>query len=892
MAYARLLVAGLMLTAATAVHADNFEWQGDSTNWSNGQDNWINTTNLTDFFGFPNNSSDTANVDQPGNDATLTSNITVGNLNISNGGDVRNSTYVLNVTGATTLGGAGSDLFITNSPFIIDFETTDFTINNGGEFSMSNAGVQTNDRFDINVGALVYGTGLIRTAGNSVVTNDGEISATGGTLTISRPSGSTTIDPDGTNGAGFLTVSANSGLIINTPLSDSVFNGTATVNQQGTLSIADNWSLGSGGSLSFQGSSGLSFLDGGGFTNNTLVTVDTPNAGGRFVNASYQQTNGAVLDVTADSNVQFFTPTQFDIGSQINLGNSASLLFFGNASLADASTITFGSMSQWFIQAGTTTLNDPTGTFDWDNVFGNSETVIHSGAALNITVSQIDLGVGPTSNKHDGIITVKGGGSSDGQLAVDIAADEWQTAGTFNLEGGVVGGDRLSVAGFFNVQNAGTGSSAGEMYVDVHFDNGAILNIQPGNELILRRNVRFEPGSFLTAINGILHLDGTSSIFNGPDALGSGKIVNSSLTEIDDDTIWTVNEVDLDGDDELGSVTVNAGYHLTINAHITDPVDTLILLDEADLTINSPSFEWTMHGPLRAFGPVNISGSNLRVEQSGVAGGLHASSGVTTVNAGLTVLSTGRIDVGSGDTLILNGFSQFLDGSIEGSGQIIANNILILGDGTSLSPDLTINAGTLVIGDSPGIVSPYEYTQNSTGTIEIELGGASPGSGYDQMLVLTSASLSGVIDLDLIYSYIPTPYVQHTILRAGGALTGQFNQVQGVTQFELPANQGLAVTYDYGTEKVFVTAALLGDTNLDMQINIGDLTILASNFGNSSPTWSQGDFNGDGLVNIGDLTILAGNFGSSVTSPSATNVPEPASLVLLITAGLGVLRRR
>ena len=82
-----------------------------------------------------------------------------------------------------------------------------------------------------------------------------------------------------------------------------------------------------------------------------------------------------------------------------------------------------------------------------------------------------------------------------------------------------------------------------------------------------------------------------------------------------------------------------------------------------------------------------------------------------------------------------------------------------------------------------------------------------------------------------------------------------------------------------------------GDANRDQTVNIGDLTLLAGSFGTSGKTWQQGDFNGDGLVNIGDLTILAGNFGNSVTSPSATTVPESASAILLAGLLAGLLRR-
>lgn len=84
----------------------------------------------------------------------------------------------------------------------------------------------------------------------------------------------------------------------------------------------------------------------------------------------------------------------------------------------------------------------------------------------------------------------------------------------------------------------------------------------------------------------------------------------------------------------------------------------------------------------------------------------------------------------------------------------------------------------------------------------------------------------------------------------------------------------------------------VGDANLDGLVNIGDLTLLAGNFGLApgALAWTQGDFNNDGLINIGDLTILAGSFGLT-TAPSATTVPEPASLLLLALGATIVVRR-
>jgi hypothetical protein len=56
---------------------------------------------------------------------------------------------------------------------------------------------------------------------------------------------------------------------------------------------------------------------------------------------------------------------------------------------------------------------------------------------------------------------------------------------------------------------------------------------------------------------------------------------------------------------------------------------------------------------------------------------------------------------------------------------------------------------------------------------------------------------------------------------------------------------------------------LAGDANDDNAVDVGDLGILAANYGKTSGAiWSQGDFNDDGAVDVGDLGILAANYGT------------------------------
>jgi hypothetical protein len=54
-----------------------------------------------------------------------------------------------------------------------------------------------------------------------------------------------------------------------------------------------------------------------------------------------------------------------------------------------------------------------------------------------------------------------------------------------------------------------------------------------------------------------------------------------------------------------------------------------------------------------------------------------------------------------------------------------------------------------------------------------------------------------------------------------------------------------------------------GDANKDRAVDVGDLGILAANYGTTSgATWAKGDFNCDGAVDVGDLGILAANYGT------------------------------
>lgn len=175
-------------------------------------------------------------------------------------------------------------------------------------------------------------------------------------------------------------------------------------------------------------------------------------------------------------------------------------------------------------------------------------------------------------------------------------------------------------------------------------------------------------------------------------------------------------------------------------------------------------------------------------------------------------------------------------------------------------------------------------TFQSNSELVVVLGAGSEAAAY-QIEVGGTASLDGNVDVETEAGYVPLPGTSFTLIDANSR-TGTFDNAT-ISDVAGYAGLWMDVTYTGGLVEV-TSDALDGDANLDGTVNIGDLTLLAGNFGGTS-NWLGGDFNDDGDVNIGDLTLLAGQFGNSI-APVA--VPEPASVALLVLGGLALIRRR
>ena len=224
-----------------------------------------------------------------------------------------------------------------------------------------------------------------------------------------------------------------------------------------------------------------------------------------------------------------------------------------------------------------------------------------------------------------------------------------------------------------------------------------------------------------------------------------------------------------------------------------------------------------------------------------------------------------------------------------GGGSVLGLGGTITGDG-AIGGDLANSAATVAPGNSPGTLTiTGDFSQGALGTLAIELAGTASGE-FDVLEVLGSAALGGSLDITELYT--PGGADSWTILTAAGGITGSFDTITAGYEVSL-ANGDTELVLSLGG------ALLPGDANGDGCVDDLDLTALAVHWQQSTNLWENGDFNGDGIVDDLDLTALAVNWqqgcgggGSFAAALAATNVPEPATVLIMVLGFAGAAYRR
>ena len=191
-------------------------------------------------------------------------------------------------------------------------------------------------------------------------------------------------------------------------------------------------------------------------------------------------------------------------------------------------------------------------------------------------------------------------------------------------------------------------------------------------------------------------------------------------------------------------------------------------------------------------------------------------------------------------------------------------------------------------GHSAGRTSIFgDYTQQTDAVLDIEIGGISVISEYDEVQVTGTAVLDGALQLSLINGFVPNAGNVFGILTAG-ALSGVFTNVANGERLDTIDGLGSFLVH-YGPggafppNRIFLTDfepnALPGDFNHDGTVDAADYVV-----------WRKTDGTPAGYNTMAHQFRPAAGSGSVATA-NAT-VPEPATLVMLIVTAAGVSTRR
>jgi len=633
-------------------------------------------------------------------------------------------------------------------------------INVAGTFKKS-AGAGVLDISGGNSGNAIYFDmlgGTVQVTSGTLMLSRGE--STGATFTVAAnavvdiTNGSIFDDWSGTyGGSGAGAVQLNNGLLhILSPGATFNFSGGLFQWNGGTISTAAT--LTNTGTMTLAGSAAKE-IDGTLFHNaGTMIQTGTGNL--QFSGMMTNDANGT-----------------YDIRSDAGMGSNGEIDNYGtfkkSAGTGTSSIFAPGGSPDNFnfsLRGGTVECDS--GTLQLGRNYPNT-----SGATFIVAAGAVvDLNTSGIFSEYAGTYTGTGGG------AVQINGGQIQSAtpgATFNFSGNlfqwnggtIVAGQPFTNTGTMTLAGPGTKQISGTLFHNA----GTMIQTGTGN---------LQPSFMTNDANGTYDIRSDAAILGGQfenfgtfkKSAGTGTS-SMSVNGSPDNTIFDI----LGGTVEVDSGTLMLGRSLASTG------GTLIVAAGAVLDLNSAGIFGQYAGTYNGTGAgtLRMTGGQIGINGSGATfnfqGNLFQWSG-GNINLGAPLDNQGTITI-AGNV------------GINGSGFV--NHGIIKGNG-SISGSIT-NNGTVSPGLSPGkLTINGSYTQGSTGILNLEIGGSTPVTEYDQFAVSGSAALDGSLNLTLINGYRPKVGDVFQVI-SFGSFTGQFATINftGFTATVTYAASGITI---------------------------------------------------------------------------------------------------
>ena len=637
--------------------------------------------------------------------ANLSGGANVRNLTVSETGNVNTQGFELDVAQTLTVADLDSDLLIGNGG---EAEATTLNVINNAEVRPETGSLIDVNRFDISDNSLLVGAGEVNV--QTELENDGTITASGGTLTLTTSNAGGVFDLDGffSSGGGLIAIFTEPGrvnatggdIVVDGQLTDG-FNGTMTVSSTRAITFQDDWEL-SAFSLFAPSTGVLNLTEGtvagpGKMTAQGILNVSTGTGNGiSYINSPVDFGSQVIVNVNAGAELEVNGAATVD-GGTYNVDDDGlldfdSTLSIGSATFSDVGVAgTAGVRFDGITTYSGGTINATVPLHQQGDLAVNGATVVNGtivnldgGGSTTVTLND-DLTINADSldsfnNTFDGTLNI----NNPGRLTVSTTEGSWTMNGEMNLNQNghanrfLVLGDDINISGQVTVTDAAAIGAAAHISGTVTLGDASYFMQLGGSNNTLSGGTIVGPGRLAAVGNtsdNSLTGYGTISAdieFSGSntDLLADGGTLSVSGEILDVDDIGTANgtgtldvvsawntsvasELRLNGGEVTGGGITNdgttIGYGLVTSSSFVN--NSTLTADGGTLTLDTGSFP-DLDGSSET-GTINaLDGS---VEVLTPVGGNFGFNGTLNVGVGQMFYSSTRGLTNSGVVNLTNG---------------------------------------------------------------------------------------------------------------------------------------------------------------------------------------------------------------------------------------------
>ncbi len=573
---------------------------------------------------------------------------------------------------------------------------------------------------------------------------------------------------------------------------------TGTINViSGTLDLAYNNGQSQSGQINIANGATLRF-SGGGAGANTLAADSTLTGNGLGSKVEITFTGAAFNGDYMVEGTTLVDLSSNNYGFDMNSSNATTgeLLLTGEGSMAGTGKLTVTRTATWTNSnlGGSVTLEILAGvTLEIGNRTGSSDKrMLASGKLYNYGI------VNMIGNASLGKISVS---SSSGDAVRIQNYGEWNVTDAAGITGGAGFGNSVAFVnggpGVFTKSGAGT-----EVEVATRFYNYGTVNVQSGT---LRLggggtgSVSSSTGSFVVAEGAVLSFtggqhnleDGAAITGAGTTSIAGGVVGGTGVVSISGPITWTgggftgAGTIHADGGVVIsgtGNRDIAYGRALSLKGNSIWSGGSLRFGNTSGNYFNNYGiFDNTFDGSFTIAASGSGTFINLGVfTKSGGTGTTAFSTGEPFSNRGTVNANSGTLAFNGGYGQNATGRLHLGGGAVSTSGTLSINGGKVTGAGT-ITGNVSMTAATVAPNGSLAVTGNLTLTAAST--VAVDLGGTTPGTGYDTISEAGAAALArnGTLAVRFANGFHNTVTAADTftILTSNQNTTGQFANVSG-----------------------------------------------------------------------------------------------------------------